>query len=45
MLEREGPPTFDVAVEMESRGRWRIHEDVGAAVDAVLSGGYGSVAV
>lgn len=38
VLERESPPTFDVAVEMQSRQQWRVHLDVAAAVDAVLLG-------
>ena len=38
VLEREGPPTFDVAVEMTSRTRWRAHLDVGLAVDVMLMG-------
>lgn len=29
ILERAGPPTFDVCVEMLERGRWRVHADVG----------------
>lgn len=38
VLERAAPPTFDVCVEMIERHRWRVHEDVGAAVDAILAG-------
>ena len=38
ILERQGPPTFDVAVEMQSRREWRVHLDVAAAVDALLGG-------
>jgi stage III sporulation protein SpoIIIAA len=38
ILERAGPPTFDVCVEMLERGRWRVHPDVGLAVDAILAG-------
>ena len=38
VLERAAPPTFDVCVEMVERHRWRVHEDVGAAVDAILAG-------
>ncbi|KXZ41553.1 hypothetical protein GPECTOR_397g222 [Gonium pectorale] len=37
VLERAGPPTFDVAVEMEERGRWRVHLDLAAAVDSLLA--------
>ncbi|EFJ43037.1 hypothetical protein VOLCADRAFT_66371 [Volvox carteri f. nagariensis] len=40
ILERAAPPTFDVAVELEERGRWRVHLDVGGAVDAILAGGW-----
>jgi hypothetical protein len=28
ILERAGPPTFDVAIEMLERGKWRVHLDV-----------------
>ena len=38
ILERESPPTFDVAVEMISRNSWRVHLDVAYAVDALLLG-------
>jgi stage III sporulation protein SpoIIIAA len=37
VLERQGPPTFSVAVEMLAIGHWRVHLDVGAAVDAMLA--------
>ena len=40
ILERAAPPTFDVAVEMEERGRWRVHLDVAAAVDSLLAGAW-----
>jgi stage III sporulation protein SpoIIIAA len=36
VLERRSPPTFDVAVELVDRDHIRIHEDVGATVDAML---------
>ncbi|MEW5319085.1 MAG: hypothetical protein WDW38_010256 [Sanguina aurantia] len=39
ILERAGPPTFDVAVEMLERTKWRLHMDVGKAVDILLAGG------
>ncbi len=42
ILERAAPPTFDVAVEMEERGRWRVHLDVAAAVDTLLAGAAGA---
>jgi stage III sporulation protein AA len=38
ILEREGPPTFSIAVEMLDIGLWRVHTDVGASVDALLAG-------
>lgn len=38
VLERQGPPTFNVAVEMLAIGRWRVHLDVAAAVDEMLAG-------
>lgn len=38
VLERQAPATFDVAVEMRSRTQWRVHLDVGHAVDQVLAG-------
>jgi hypothetical protein len=34
----QSPPTFDVCVEMVSREQWRVHLDVGWAVDALLVG-------
>jgi stage III sporulation protein SpoIIIAA len=36
VLERRAPPTFDVLIELQTRDRMIIHEDVAAAVDAVL---------
>ena len=38
VLERAGPPTFDVCVEMLERGKWRVHLDVAQAVDVLLQG-------
>ena len=38
VLEREGPPTFNIAVEMLDIGTWRVHTDVAASVDALLAG-------
>ena len=38
VLEREGPPTFGAAVEMNEIGEWRVHLDVGVAVDTLLAG-------
>ncbi|GLC40671.1 hypothetical protein PLESTM_001099900 [Pleodorina starrii] len=39
ILERAAPPTFDVCIEMLERTKWRVHLDVGQAVDVVLAGG------
>jgi stage III sporulation protein SpoIIIAA len=36
VLERRAPPTFDVLIEIQTRDRLVVHEDVAAAVDAVL---------
>ena len=38
VLEREGPPTFGAAVELDEVGRVRVHLDVGVAVDTLLEG-------
>lgn len=38
VLERRSPPTFDVLIEIQSRNRLLIHEDVALAVDAHLRG-------
>ena len=38
VLERQEPPTFDVAVEMHTREQWRVHLDIGHAVDELLLG-------
>ena len=38
VLERAAAPTFDVAVEILERLRWRVHTDVGDAVDELLRG-------
>ncbi|MFO8238406.1 MAG: AAA family ATPase [Prochlorococcaceae cyanobacterium] len=38
VLERAAEPTFPLAVEMHSRGRWLVHADVAATVDALLRG-------
>ncbi len=38
VLERRAPPTFDVLIEIQTRDRLAIHEDVSAAVDSVLRG-------
>ncbi|MBL8134013.1 MAG: AAA family ATPase [Anaerolineae bacterium] len=36
VLERRAPPTFDVLIELQTRDRMTVHEDVAAAVDSVL---------
>jgi stage III sporulation protein SpoIIIAA len=36
VLERRAPPTFDVLIEIQTRDRLIVHEDVAAAVDAIL---------
>jgi stage III sporulation protein SpoIIIAA len=38
VLERRSPPTFDVLIEIQNRDRLAVHEDVSAAVDALLRG-------
>jgi hypothetical protein len=38
VLERRSPPTFDVLIELQTRHRLVVHEDVAAAVDAHLRG-------
>ncbi|MGH7858017.1 MAG: AAA family ATPase, partial [Candidatus Binatia bacterium] len=38
VLERKAPPTFDVLIEIQDRYRFAVHEDVGEAVDALLTG-------
>jgi stage III sporulation protein SpoIIIAA len=38
ILERRGPPTFDVVVEIRSRQEVAIHPDVGRTVDVLLRG-------
>ncbi|MBI5667703.1 MAG: Flp pilus assembly complex ATPase component TadA [Chloroflexi bacterium] len=38
VLERRSPPTFDVLIEIQTRDRMVIHEDVAASVDAMLRG-------
>ncbi|CAI5492310.1 unnamed protein product [Closterium sp. Naga37s-1] len=38
VMERGGPPVFQAAVEMHSRGRWSVHRNLAATVDALLSG-------
>ncbi len=38
VLERKAPPTFEIAVEMQDRQSWVVHEDVAATVDYLLRG-------
>lgn len=38
VLERRAPPTFDVLIEIQDRGRLAVHHDVAAAVDGMLRG-------
>jgi hypothetical protein len=38
VLERKAPPTFDVLVEIQTRNKLVVHEDVAASVDAILRG-------
>jgi stage III sporulation protein SpoIIIAA len=38
VLERKGPPTFDVLVEMQEQQRIVVHRDVAETVDAILRG-------
>ncbi len=38
VLERRSPPTFDVLIEIQTRDRLAVHQDVAASVDALLRG-------
>lgn len=38
VLERRSPPTFDVLIELQSRHRLIVHEDIAASVDGLLRG-------
>ncbi len=38
VLERKAPPTFEIAVEMQERQRWVVHESVSDSVDDLLRG-------
>ncbi|MCP9808303.1 AAA family ATPase [Cyanobium sp. HWJ4-Hawea] len=38
VLERAADPTFPLAVEMHSRQRWLVHQDVAGTVDLLLRG-------
>ena len=37
-LERKAPPTFEIAVEMQERQRWVVHENVADTIDNLLRG-------
>ncbi len=36
VLERKAPPTFDVLIELQTRDRLVVHEDLAGAVDLIL---------
>lgn len=36
VLERKAPPTFEIAVEMQERQQWVVHEQVATTVDQLL---------
>jgi stage III sporulation protein SpoIIIAA len=38
VLERRSPPTFDVLIEIQTRDRFAVHQDIMASVDALLRG-------
>ncbi|MEK6221006.1 MAG: AAA family ATPase [Chloroflexota bacterium] len=38
VLERRSPPTFDVLIELQTRDRVAVHQDVSMAVDGLLRG-------
>jgi stage III sporulation protein SpoIIIAA len=38
ILERKGPPTFDVAIEIHDSKTWIVHESVEQSVDRLLQG-------
>jgi stage III sporulation protein SpoIIIAA len=38
VLERRSPPTFDVLIEIQTRDRLAVHNDVAEAVDSLLRG-------
>ena len=38
VLERRSPPTFDVLIEIQTRDRLAVHNDVSEAVDSLLRG-------
>lgn len=38
VLERKSPPTFEIAIEMQERQRWIVHEQVDDMIDGLLRG-------
>ncbi len=38
VLERKAPPTFQIAIEMQERQRWIVHENVSETIDTLLRG-------
>ncbi len=38
VLERKSPPTFEIAVEMQDRHQWVVHDSVAEMVDLLLRG-------
>ncbi len=38
VLERRAPPTFDVLIEIQTRDRFAVHQDIMSSVDALLRG-------
>jgi stage III sporulation protein SpoIIIAA len=38
ILERKAPPTFEVAIEMQERQKWTVHDEVANTVDMLLRG-------
>jgi nucleoside-triphosphatase THEP1 len=38
VLERKSPPTFEIAVEMQDRHQWVVHDSVAEMVDILLRG-------
>jgi stage III sporulation protein SpoIIIAA len=38
VLERKAPPTFDVVIEIQDRGKVAVHENVADVVDSLLRG-------
>ncbi len=38
ILERKAPPTFEVAIEMQERQKWTVHDEVATTVDMLLRG-------